>query len=304
MDIHPLHVHTPLIFSQYLKQKTGKSVHFKLEALQPSGSFKIRGIGRLCQQYVLEGKTKFVASSGGNAGIAVAYAGQQLGIPTTVFIPSTSHARYIQEIELYGADVIVAGDVWDDAHRAASEFARTHDAAYIPPFDHPLLWAGHASMLYEVAETGLRPDVVLAAVGGGGLACGLLEGMHQQSWEDIPLIAVETAGADSFAQSVHTGSLITLPKITSRATSLGAKRITSALWDWRTRHEIQSVVVSDDEAERGARAFARDKRVLVELSAGAPLSLVYDTHEVLASYQDILVIVCGGVGTFFFEGLG
>jgi L-serine/L-threonine ammonia-lyase len=300
MHVQPLHTQTPILFSQHLKNTIGKSVYFKMEALQPTGSFKIRGIGRLCQHYAMAGKKQFVASSGGNAGIAVAYAGQQLDIPTTVFIPSTTHEIYIKEIKLYGANVVVAGDVWDEAHQAASSFAVEHDAAYIPPFDHPLLWAGHASMLYEVAETGFCPDVIIAAVGGGGLACGLLEGMHQQSWTDVPLIAVETAGADSFSQSIKANQLMTLPKITSKATSLGAKRITPALWAWREKHKIESVVVTDEAAEAGARAFAQDKRILVELSAGAALSIVYDNHPIIEPYESILVIVCGGVGTFFF----
>ena len=168
-----LHVKTPLFYSKRLELSTGKFVHLKLEALQPSASFKLRGIGRLCQCYAADGFTQLVASSGGNAGISVAYCGMMLGMPTTVFIPSTSHQLFIDELKTYGAEVVVAGKVWDDAHAAALAYIQQHHAAYIPPFDHPMIWAGHATLIDEIVEAGLKPDVVVAAVGGGGLACGL-----------------------------------------------------------------------------------------------------------------------------------
>src|SRR5882757_6352128 len=107
--MQPLHIKTPVIQSQTLKTLYGQDVSFKLESLQPSGSFKLRGIGRLCQQELAKGAQSFVASSGGNAGVAVAYSGMKLGVPTTVFIPSSSNSIYIKAIESFGAKVIIAG---------------------------------------------------------------------------------------------------------------------------------------------------------------------------------------------------
>lgn len=297
----PLHVVTPMVYSQRLALQTQKHVYLKLEALQPSASFKLRGIGRLCQCYAEDGFTQLVASSGGNAGISVAYCGMILGMPTTVFIPETSHHLYIDEMKTYGANVIVAGRDWDSAHAAALAYIQAHHAAYIPPFDHPMIWAGHATLIDEVVEAGLRPDVVVAAVGGGGLACGLLEGMHHHGWTDIPLIAVETQGADALYQSLLAHKMVTLDAVTTRATSLGVKRVSSRLFEWTEEHDVKVVVVTDAEAEAGARAFAADKRLLVELSAGAALSIVYNHHPIIQPYQNILVIVCGGVNTSFFN---
>jgi L-serine/L-threonine ammonia-lyase len=218
----PLHIKTPLIQSQHLKNTLGKQIYFKLELLQPPGSFKLRGIGKLCQHEWQKGVRSFVASSGGNAGVAVAYCGMKLEVPTTVFIPSSSHAIYVDAIKSYGAEVIVAGSVWDEAHQAAEVFAKEHAAAYIPPFDHPMLWDGHATIIEEVVSQGIQPPAaVIVSVGGGGLACGVLKGMRQQGWNDVPLIAVETAGADAFFQSVKADHRVTLSTITSKATSLG-----------------------------------------------------------------------------------
>jgi L-serine/L-threonine ammonia-lyase len=297
-----LHIQTPLVLSQDSKVSRDCDLYFKLECLQPPGSFKIRGIGTLCQASLQQGFKEFVASSGGNAGIAVAYCGMKLGIATTVFVPKTSHQLYINAIKSYQAKVIVAGDVWDEAHQAAQAFAQEHNAAYIPPFDHPTIWQGHATMIAEVVNQGLvKPDAVVVSVGGGGLACGVLEGMHQHGWQDVPLIAVETQGADALAQSIKAGSLVTLSKITSKATSLGAKRVTQKLMDWSKIHKIHPVVVSDEQAEQGCYSFARDQRMLVELSSGAALAVAYQNHPVLQNAKSILVIVCGGIEISHFK---
>ncbi|MDI1352230.1 MAG: pyridoxal-phosphate dependent enzyme [bacterium] len=298
----PLHIETPLIQSQHLKNTLGKDVYFKLELLQPPGSFKLRGIGALCQHELKKGVRSFVASSGGNAGVAVAYCGMKLGVPTTVFIPSSSPPIYINAIKSYGAKVIVAGSVWDEAHQAAELFAQEHDSAYIPPFDHPMIWDGHATIIEEAVSKGMQPpDAVIVSVGGGGLACGILKGMHQQGWQNVPLIAVETLGADAFSQSIKANQLITLPIITSKATSLGAKCITARLMKWSKDHVIQNIVVSDTDAENGSRAFAKDQRLMVELSSGASMSIVYDNHPVIHSFNSILVIACGGININHFN---
>ncbi|WP_019216104.1 pyridoxal-phosphate dependent enzyme [Legionella tunisiensis] len=300
--MQPLHSKTPLISSQYLKNKLGKSIYFKLELLQPPGSFKLRGIGNLCQYEWKKGVRAFVASSGGNAGVAVAYCGMKLNVPTTVFIPSSSHPLYIDAIKSYGAEVVVAGSVWDEAHQAAALFAQENAAAYIPPFDHPMLWNGHATMIEEVVTQGLKtPDAVIVSVGGGGLACGVLEGMRQQRWDRVPLIAVETVGADAFSQSLKASNRMILPSITSKATSLGAKSVAQRLMQWSEEHPIQSIVVSDEVAEQGSRSFAKDQRLLVELSSGASLAVVYENHPVIHAFKSILVIVCGGINISHFR---
>lgn len=298
----PLHIETPLLHSQYLKNQFGLDVYLKMECVQPPGSFKLRGIGALCQEEQQNGAQSFVASSGGNAGIAVAYCGMKLGIPTTVFIPSSSHRLYIEAIESFGAQVIVAGQVWDEAHQAASIFAQEKKAAYIPPFEHPTIWKGHASIIDEVVKQSLsKPDAVIASVGGGGLACGLLEGMQRHKWQDVPFIAVGTHGADAFAHSLQAKQLVSLSAITSKATSLGVKQVTPKLMAWTKIHDIKSIVVSDDEALQGCFSFAKDQRMLVELSSGASLSVVYQNHPMLHSFKRILLIVCGGINTSFFN---
>lgn len=291
-----LHNWTPTLYSDPLSMLSHQSVWLKMECFQPVGSYKIRGIGRLCQHMIRMGKKSLACSSGGNAGVAVAYAGRCLGVKVDVFLPSTSNQIYVDAIKAEGAKVHIAGDVWDEANEAAKLFAENHHAGFIPPFDHPLIWAGHATMITEVAEQGIVPDAVLVAVGGGGLACGVLEGMHQQGWFDIPVITIETEGAASFAKSVAADQLITLDKIDTIATSLGAKRVTEQLFKWRKLHPITPITVSDHCAIIAVEKFVESHRVYVEPSAGAVLSLIYEQHPALSDFRNLLVIICGGVG--------
>lgn len=126
--------------------------------------------------------------------------------------------------------------------------------------------------------------------------------MHQHGWDKVPLIAVETKGADAFVQSVKANQLVILEEITSKAISLVAKQVAKKLMDWVKIHKIENVVVSDEDAEQACYDFADEKRILIELSSGASLSLVYNDHPILCKAESILVIVCGGVNTTYFKG--
>lgn len=290
-----LHVTTPLLEDVQTSTRIGRRVMLKMECFQPVGSFKIRGIGLLCERSAAEGKRRFVSSSGGNAGFAATYAGRELGVAVTVVVPSSTPAATRELLSLYGAEVVVHGDVWDVADQRARELASAPDAAYIPPFDHPTLWEGHASMIDEMAASGAKPDVVIVSVGGGGLMCGVLEGLHRNGWQDVKVIAVETEGAESLHRAMAEGKLVTLPAITSIAKSLGARRVAAEALRWTTRHRVESVVVSDDAALRACVQFARTHRVFVEPACGASLAVVHENHASLRETGNVAVIVCGGI---------
>ena len=151
-------------------------------------------------------------------------------------------------------------------------------------------------MIHEIAATGARPDAVVVSVGGGGLMVGVLAGMHEVGWNDVPVVAVETEGTSSLAQSVAAGKLVTLDKIESIATTLGARTVAPAALEWTSRHEVVHVVVSDRAAVSACTRFADDHRVLVEPACGAALSVVYDRADALATKACILLVVCGGAG--------
>jgi len=296
--VESLHIRTPLFESKQLSNISGKNILLKMDCFQPTGSFKIRGIGQLCQELITKGHSQLVSSSGGNAGYAVAYAGKKLGVPVTVFVPETTNPIFLHHLTLEGADIKIHGAVWDEAHQAAMEFVDNTNGGYVPPFDHPSIWAGHSTMIDEVVQQCEKPDAVIAAVGGGGLLCGVLEGLERHGWSDISVFSVETEGAASFAESIKAGELITLERINTVATSLGAKQVASQLFEWSKKRAITPLVVSDHSAISACRKFVDDHRVLVEPACGAALSAIYNSNDIhhLSEVKSILVIVCGGIG--------
>ncbi len=289
----PLHIDTPLLDSRPLSRLSGGAIALKLDALQPTGSFKIRGIGAVCEHHARAGKTRFMSSSGGNAGIAVAYAGRQLKVPVTVVVPETATETAKALIREEGAEVIVHGASWQEANARALSLVDAA-TAFLHPFDDPLLWAGHATMIDEVVRSGAPFDAVLLSVGGGGLLSGVVAGLRRNGLRHVPVIAVETEGAASLAQSVAAGRRVELPAITSIATSLGAKMVCREAFEVTQTHSVACVVVSDRAALEACACFLDDHRLLVEPACGAALAVAYGQDARLARYGRILIIVCGG----------
>lgn len=291
-----LHEVTPLCHSLPLSKAAGRKVWLKMEALQPIGSFKIRGIGLLCAKAAADGARHFVSSSGGNAGVAAAYAGRALGIPVTVFVFAGVPETAKQRMEEYGARVVIAGPSWQEAHEAASALAEREGAFYVHPFDHPDIWRGHSTLVDEVVAQGAKPGLVVVSVGGGGLLAGLLEGLDRNGLGSTKILAVETFGTESFHQAQKAGHLVRLPRINSVAKTLGAAQVAEAAFERARLHDVESLVVTDEQALRACRQFALDHRMLVEPAAGASLAAAYETLGAVGKAEDVLIIVCGGVG--------
>ncbi|KAF9164725.1 hypothetical protein DFQ26_001118 [Actinomortierella ambigua] len=305
-----LHNQTPLMYSTELSRKLQTNVWLKLEALQPSGSFKIRGLGHMClMAFQRHGKDMhLVCSSGGNAGLAVAYTGRQLDCKTTIVVPQSTSLYMREKLQLEGATVIVEGEAWDDADKLARTLVdQDPHGVYIPPFDHPDIWEGNSTMVDElkVQLGGAEPDAIICSVGGGGLLCGVIEGCQRAGWKNTPVLAIETHGASSFNQAVKAGKLVTLPKITTIATTLGAKCVAARALDLSMIHPVVPFAVSDAMAVRACWEFLDDHRLLVEPSCGAALSALYTPDLLrflfphLTTSSNVVVIVCGGSNITF-----
>ncbi len=289
-----MHVVTPLVRSTPLSAALGAEVWLKLEALQPSGSFKLRGVGLACARARERGARAVVSSSGGNAGLAAAVAGRALGVPVTVVVPATTAPRMRGLLAAEGAAVRVEGAVWDEAHAAAVALAAQTGAFLVHPFEGEDLWEGHATLVAEAAAQGPRPDAVVCAVGGGGLLGGVLRGLAAAGWAEVPVVAAETEGAASFAAAWAAGEVVTLPAITSVATSLGARRVSEAVFAAARRRDVRPAVVSDAEALDACAGFADAHRLLVEPACGAALAPILARHPALAGARTVWVVVCGG----------
>ncbi|NWV01252.1 SDSL protein, partial [Upupa epops] len=299
----PFHIISPVLESLALSKAASTKVFMKLENVQPTGSFKIRGIGHFCQEAAKKGCRHFVSSSGGNAGVAAAYAAQKLGLPATVVVPSTAGPTTLRKLEELGAEVEVSGQVWDDANRRALELAQTEGRVIVHPFDHPLVWQGHASLVQELKDSlDTKPDAILLSVGGGGLLAGVVAGLHQVGWQDIPIIAAETWGAHSFHAALEAGQLVSLPDITSVAKCLGAKTVAARALECAQECQVLSQVVQDVEAVRAVERFLDDERMLVQPACGAALAVLYTGRlqqlqceaQLPTPLGSVVVVVCGG----------
>ncbi|KAJ3219642.1 hypothetical protein HDU67_000130 [Dinochytrium kinnereticum] len=299
------------------------SLYYKLDNLQPSGSFKIRGMSHLIRETLAQNPnlSTIVSSSGGNAGMAAALASKTQGIPCRVFVPSTTSELVMGRLRGLGASVVVSGDVWNEANAAAMEFVEEVNRAKGPgsaklvhPFDDVILWQGHGSLSKEILEqiaelekTG--PDAIICSVGGGGLLAGILTGLAALPEESRPyLVGVETTGAGSFAAALKEGQglkPVRIAAITSIAKSLGSLEVAQGLLDLRTRYgadKVRSLLVSDRQALDAVVRFANDERMLVEPACGASLALGYEPDLLKEALPElgrtsvVVMVVCGGSG--------
>jgi len=260
---------------------------------------------------------KVISSSGGNAGLAVTTVAQQLeGMEVQVVVPETTKQIVIDKLTSLGAQVTIHGENWNAADLLARSMVEESQgmAAYVSPYDDELLWEGHSTVIKEIVEQSSKLDIsmkaVVASVGGGGLLCGILDGLQNQNIShDILVVAAETEGASSFDKGWKAGKAVSLSSIDSIATSLGALQVTEeAIQKGKLHIEsgglLQTGVSTDQEAVEACLNFARDHKMLVEPACGAALATIYSErlrNELFENLTDdddksgaIMVEVCGG----------
>ncbi|KAL7418654.1 catabolic L-serine/threonine dehydratase [Cryptotrichosporon argae] len=301
-------IETPLVESAALSRVAKCRIFLKLENLQPSGSFKSRGIGNfVIKAAASRSNPTFYISSGGNAGLACVVAARALGHPCVVAVPTTCKPAMIAKLYAVGAaEVVQHGANWAecDTFLRVEVMKDTEEGVYVHPFDHEDVWDGASSMVDEIAAqlraAGVeRADAVVCSVGGGGLFSGIVRGLERAGMADTRVVAVETEGAASLHASVRAGELVTLPAITSIATSLGATRVAAQAYASARRANVATATVSDAEAARACVAFADDERALVEPACGATLALAYGDRlrALVPNLKEdgvVVLVVCGG----------
>jgi threonine dehydratase len=268
-------------------------VWLKLETLQPTHSFKVRGALNAMLAMPPELRARgVVAASQGNHGLGVAWAASQLGVSATVYLPADAQTSRIKALEHMGATVALHGSSWDDANTRATRDAAESGRPYIHPFNDPEVMAGAGTMLPEVMEQGGPVDVVVASVGGGGLLSGLIAAVLRYT-PATRVVGVETEGADCMAQSLRAGAIVTLPAITSVARSLGALKTEPTQLHVVSRHAHDAVVVSDADTKRLVLSTWRSERVLLEPAAAYVLAALETGRVDLKPGERVVAIACG-----------
>jgi threonine dehydratase len=287
-------VRTPLRFVEPL------NAYLKLESLQPVGAFKLRGaytaIRRLSQAARRKG---VITYSSGNHGQAVAYAAQLVGVRAVVVMPETAPAVKVAGVQKWGGEVVLAGRTSEDRQRKAEEVATRERLAIVPPFDHPDIVAGQATVGLEIAEQ--LPDVrtVVVPVGGGGLIAGVVTGLvagegnasHATVW------GVEPAGAPKLKRSLEAGRPVRLDRTASIADGLITLTVGGIPFAQLAAHRdrVAGVAVVEDDALRDAVHFLwRECRLAVEPSGAATTAAVRSGAVRPPPVPPTVLVVSGG----------
>lgn len=284
---------TPLIRAGYFSQQLGANVYFKLETLQPTHSFKVRGafsaITRLTKAQAARG---VVTASSGNHGLAVAYAAATLGIPATIYLPESATEAKLVAIRRFDPEIIIHGAAWDDANALAMKVATESSRAYIHPFDNPLVMAGQGTIVPELLMQLPEPGLIVASIGGGGLISGILSSVQHYT-PDTRVVGVETSGADSMFQSRKAGRIVELPAITSIAETLGARKTEKSQFDIVTQYVTDLVVVSDNAAIRALIAILQEEKLLTEPATSCSVAALLEGKIAFRPGENVVVVLCG-----------
>lgn len=270
-----------------------RDVLLKLESLQVSGSFKARGaVNKVLSLDPAVARRGLVTASGGNHGLAVAYAGRVAGVPTTVYLPGRTAAAKAKRIEGWGARVVRAGDVWDDAHAAASEHATRNGLTYVHPFADPDVVCGQATLALEILEQAPEVDAFVVAIGGGGLISGI-GAAAKLLRPGIRVIGVEPEGAPTLSESLRANAVIELARVETAAGTLAPRR-SDAMNLAIIRETVESIVlVSDVEMKDAARFLLTELGIGAELAGAAALASVLSGKVDLGSSRNPCILVCG-----------
>lgn len=265
----------------------------KLEYLQHTGVFKARGaFNRILaaqENGQLDQSVGIVAASGGNAGLANAYAAAQLGVTATVFVPTTAPLVKVQRLRDYGAIVRQVGAEYAEAYTAAQEHVARTGAVFCHAYDQLEIVAGAGTIAEEILEDQPTIDTILVAVGGGGLFAGITAAVDGRA----NIVAVEPRTIPTLHNALAAGHPVDIPVSGIAADSLGARRVGTIAFDIANRIPPQSVLV-DDDAIIQARADLWEKyRIPAEYGAATALASLTAGTYIPASRENVAVIICG-----------
>ena len=264
----------------------GFTVALKLEQLQVGGTFKARGAFNRC---LSSGATQMVAASGGNHGIAVAYAAKTLGLKAHIFVPTSAPAAKVQKLQELGAQVHQIGSQYSEALTASMSFAEEHSVPISHAYDQYETLCGQGTLAREWHEQSPKLDTVLVAVGGGGL----IGGMAAWYRGDVKIVAVETETCATLHRALEAGEPVDIEVSGYAVDALGAKRIGSLMFPLAQQFIARSILVSD-AAVRAAQLQAwRDARIAAEPAGAAAWAALACGAYVPEPGERVGVLVCG-----------
>ncbi|MFF8268140.1 serine/threonine dehydratase [Streptomyces sp. NPDC016562] len=268
-----------------------EGVWYALEHLQHTGSFKARGARNFLAAHHRAGllpAAGVTIASGGNAGLACAWAARALSVPATVFVPESAPRVKVDRLRGYGAEVRLVGDRYAQALAACREFAADSGALSSHAYDHPLIAAGAGTLLDEIRAALPGLDTVVVAVGGGGLFAGVATAAREHG---VRVIAAEPEHCRALNAALDAGRVVDVPVDSVAADSLGATRVSADALAAAQEENVTSVLVPDEAITAARRALWEEHRIVVE--AGAATALAALRRAPRPPGERVAVILCG-----------
>lgn len=268
---------------------TSGLIALKLEQLQHTGSFKVRGaFNRLLSQRVPAAGV--IAASGGNHGAAVAYAARQLGYHAEIFVPEISSVVKVERLRHYGAQVTIVGSNYAEALLASGWRARETGALVVHAYDQPEVVTGQGTLGYELAQQLPNVDTVLVAVGGGGLISGIASWFRGAR----RVIGIESEHTASMFEALRAGHPVDVEVSGIAADALGATHVGQIAFSIASQYVERVILVSDDAIRSAQRTLWNDLRIVAEPSGAAAVAALIEGLYKPAPGENVAVVICGG----------
>lgn len=257
---------TKLVYSKYFSEQTGNKVYLKPENMQVTGAYKIRGAYYRISKLGKEEQEKgLITASAGNHAQGVAYAAKELGVKAVVVMPTTTPLMKVNRTKGYGAEVVLHGNVYDEACEHAYRLAEENGYTFIHPFDDLGVATGQGTIAMEIVKELPLVDYILVPVGGGGLATGVST-LARMLNPGIKVIGVEPAGANCLQESLKNGKVTTLPVINTIADGTAVKTPGRKIFPYLQKNLDDVITVTDDELIVAFLDMVENHKMIVENS--------------------------------------
>ncbi len=282
---------TKLVYSEYFSAQTGNKVYFKPENMQYTGAYKVRGAYYKISTLTEEEKAKgLITASAGNHAQGVAYAAKLAGVKATVVMPTTTPLIKVNRTKGYGAEVVLAGDVFDEACAYAYKLADEHGYTFVHPFDDLAVATGQGSIAMEIIKELPTVDYILVPIGGGGLCTGVST-LAKLLNPKIKVIGVEPAGANCMQESLKEGHVLALPQVNTIADGTAVKRPGEKLFPYIQQNVDDIITIEDSELIVAFLDMVENHKMIVENSG---LLTVAALKHLNVEKKKIVSILSGG----------
>jgi threonine dehydratase len=284
---------TSISHSKSFSQMSGSNIFMKLENMQTTGAFKVRGAYNKLANLSPEERAKgVVAASAGNHAQGVAFSATKLGMQSTIFMPIFTPPLKVLATKGYGANVVLTGESFDDSFLASQEYTKQHDASYIHPFNDPLIIAGQGTIGLEIYEQQPDVDAVIVPIGGGGLIAGIAMAIKEMN-PKVRVIGVNAAGAASMVASREANEIVSLPSVSTIADGIAVKTPGTLTFDIIQKYVDDIVSVTDTEIAHAAYLLLQRGKLLAE-PAGVTSVAAALFNKVDLKGKNVVPVVSGG----------